>query len=316
MRLVNWVAAVLTLLSFNTQGQCKLDPTLSKLTNPQLLKDIAELSSNPMQGRKTGTAGHKQAQQFLKQRFSQIGLKAFLDFYQFSHSFPYPKSSSNKFGMNIVGWVAGQQFPEQIIVVTAHYDHLGKKGSRIYFGADDNASGVAAMLFLATEVLKRKGLAHSVVFVATDAEEKGLYGAKALVQALLAAKVQVKLNLNLDMLAQGGRRNRLYATHSRNQQTLAELIKQVASQAPLCLINGHRKSQNIGRSNDRINWRMASDHGAFLKADLPFIFIGVGVHNQYHTVRDNFENIDQDFFVAAASTAWQVLQAVDALEED
>ncbi len=308
------------LLGFSVIGsvnaKCQLQTNWGSLPASQLLADLATLSSKHMAGRKTGSRGSAKAQQYLISRFAEMGLVPFSEHSDYMQSFFYPKANSNKQAHNIVGWLPGKAFKQRYIVVTAHYDHLGKRGRKIFFGADDNASGVTVMLALARQVAKSGGLAHSMIFVATDAEEKGLYGAKAFIRLWPFAKQTIKANLNLDMLAQGGRRKRLYATHTRKSKALAAVVNQVAEQAPLCLVNGHRKSQHLGFSQPRINWRLASDHGAFLKAGVPFIFLGVGVHNDYHTVQDRYENIDPDFFLAAAETAWQVLQAVDSADLD
>ena len=117
----------------------------------------------------------------------------------------------------MVAWLEGTQYPDKYIVITAHYDHLGKSGGKIYNGADDNASGVAAMLSIA-EQLRRSRPKHSVIFLATDAEEKGLYGAKAFVQKPPVEISSIRFNLNLDMLAQGGGTSpKLYVSRGPHQ---------------------------------------------------------------------------------------------------
>jgi Zn-dependent M28 family amino/carboxypeptidase len=120
------------------------------------------------------------------------------------------------------------------------------------------------------------------------------------------------LNLNLDMLGYAGRSNRLYATYSRADQNLRDVVLDVGKVAPLCLVDGHRKSQRFRLFNEKVNWRKASDHAAFSKAGFRYIFIGGGVHKNYHTPKDTFENIDHDFYVSATETAWLILQAADA----
>jgi Zn-dependent M28 family amino/carboxypeptidase len=185
----------------------------------------------------------------------------------------------------------------------------------VYYGADDNASGVAALLAIADKVSK-VGLEHSVIFLATDAEEKGLYGAKAFTHNLPVSEDAIKLNINLDMLGEGGRKNRLYATFTRGDEQLTELVNNVADIAKLCLINGHRKSQRFSRGLRKINWRKSSDHAAFAKIDIPYLFIGSGEHKRYHTPKDTFENINKKFYVSAAETAWLILQAADSYNVD
>lgn len=282
----------------------------SGLIHPNvLLADLAQLSSEAMSGRKTGSLGSTKAQNYLQSRFKQIGLSAFAAYPGYLQTFSF--SSSRSSGINLLGWLKGHKNPEKFIVITAHYDHLGKKGHRVFYGADDNASGVATLLALATKTAQQ-GLAYSVIFLATDAEEKGLHGAKAFVQELPIASNALLLNINLDMMGYGGRKKRLYATHSRGDKSLKSLVANVAKHAPLCLINGHRKSQRFRLFDEKVNWRKASDHWAFGKAGFRYIFLGGGVHKNYHTTKDKFENIEQDFYVSATEAAWLILQAADA----
>lgn len=291
-------------------AQCKTPVTLGLLDSVTLIDDLAKLSSEQMNGRKTGTFGSALAQQFIQQRFGYIGLSNFNESPQFLHKFSYPKDSSSRHGVNLVGWLPGSQLKDEYIIVTAHYDHLGRKGRHVFWGADDNASGVAVLLAIAQKIATTSAR-HSVIFVATDAEEKGLYGAKAFVKNLPVARESVKLNINLDMLAEGGRKSRLYATYSRNKSYLNQVVKEITDIAGLCFIDGHRRSQRFNRFQSKTSWRKASDHDAFDSVGIPFLFIGAGVHNRYHTPKDSFENVNQQFYIAAAETAWLMFQAVD-----
>ncbi len=294
-------------------AKCEQPKSYGLLNETTLIDDLATLSSAKMSGRKTGSIGNFNARSFLQERFKKIGLANFPQHAEYIQTFPFPNNSANNQGFNIVGWLKGNTFADQFIVVTAHYDHLGAKGRHVYYGADDNASGVAALLAIAGKI-SELGLAHSVIFLATDAEEQGLYGAKAFIKNLPISKNNIKLNINLDMLGEGGRKNRLYATFTRADQQLANIVKNVADIAGLCFINGHRKSQRFSRLERKINWRKSSDHAAFAKVDIPYLFIGGGVHKRYHTPNDSFENIDKTFYVSAAETAWLLLQAADSYQ--
>ena len=144
-----------------------------------LLTDIQQLSAADMQGRKTGTAGAGLARELISERFAHLRLDRFNNSYQ--QPFVY-SSWPEKTGINMLGLRRGCTYPNHYIVVTAHYDHLGMQGRKIFHGADDNASGVAAMLELAAR-LNHFCPAYSYIFLATDAEESGLYGSKAFVAA-------------------------------------------------------------------------------------------------------------------------------------
>lgn len=308
------VSFLLTICLYaQVDAKCKDRQSQGLLNEAVLIQDLATLSSPQMSGRKTGTIGGIKAKRFIQARFRNIGLQSFPEFADFIQPFPFPRNSPDKQGFNIVGWLQGKRYQQRFIVITAHYDHLGKKGRHIFYGADDNASGVAALLAVATKV-SENATAYSVIFLATDAEEKGLHGAKAFIQDLPVNKNAIILNINLDMLGEGGRRNRLYATYSKGNKHLEALVESVSETAGLCLISGHRKSQRLSQFSKKINWRKASDHGAFSKVDIPYLFVGGGVHNRYHTTKDNFENINQKFYVSAAETAWLIFQAADSYE--
>lgn len=273
--------------------------------------DLSHLSSSLMLGRKTGSAGGLRARNFLLLRFEDLGLAYFPEYHGYIQTFPLAKSSSAKQGYNVIGWLQGSKFDKQFIVVTAHYDHLGQKGRHIFHGADDNASGVAALLTLARQVAM-VGLAHSVIFVATDAEERGLQGAKAFIKDLPVNKEDILLNLNLDMLGEGGSKNRLYVTTTKGDKQLMRMVKNIAVSAGLCFIHGHSKSQRFTRASRKVNWRKASDHAAFARIDIPYLFVGGGTHERYHTPKDTFERIDKEFYTSAVETAWLLLQAADS----
>lgn len=108
-------------------------------SDQSLLKDLKALSSSKMQGRKTGSQGSKLAAQYIITRFKQLNLYPTIDNYQ--HKFEYKSGFfSTKQGVNIIGTLPAKNPKAPYVVFTAHYDHLGHSGSKIYYGADDNAS--------------------------------------------------------------------------------------------------------------------------------------------------------------------------------
>jgi Zn-dependent M28 family amino/carboxypeptidase len=275
-----------------------------------LWQDFTYLASVNMQGRKSGSAGAQLARAYLQQRFSELNFLQFTTAANYLQSFHFPQDDSEKVGVNVVGWLKGTRFPDEFIVISAHFDHLGIQGKQVYLGADDNASGVAAMLALGNN-LQRLGSVYSIIFLATDAEELGLQGAKAFMRHPTVAQSQIKFNLNLDMLAEGGPRKRLFATASRQADGLNQKIKDVAAKAGLCLIKGHR-SDRLGQTTlNQVDWRKASDHSAFARHDIPYIFVGVDIHARYHTPKDSADFVDQRFYTAAVETAWLLLQSIN-----
>jgi Zn-dependent M28 family amino/carboxypeptidase len=285
---------------------------LSGAINQTLLwQDLTTLASDDMQGRQSGSEGARKAGEYIAHRYATIGLVSFDSAASYLRPFTHKLWLNQFSGVNVVGWLPGSAYPEAFIVVTAHYDHIGGAGRRIFNGADDNASGVAAMLALA-EVVHKQGSKYSIIFLATDAEEKGLYGAKEFVKNPPVAIDKIKYNLNLDMLAQGGRRKRLYVSGAQQFPELKPIVNRVIAESGLCLVDGHKRgSSRFGQKS--LSWRKASDHAAFANKGIAYLFVGVNVHPDYHTIDDEVGKIDPRFYTAAAETALQLLRYMDGL---
>jgi Zn-dependent M28 family amino/carboxypeptidase len=275
-------------------------------------RDLRSLADDSMEGRKTGSQGILKAQNYIIERYQQIGLRSFNNSSEYQHPFVKQQWPSDISGVNLIGWLKGQHKPEAFIVISAHYDHIGKRGTKVFNGADDNASGVAAMLFIAENLALTKPF-HSVIFLATDAEELGLHGAYAFTQQPPVSIQQIRFNLNLDMLAQGGSKKRLYVYGARKYPQFKTLIEELNANVAINIKSGRRAFAKGYSHGKRINWIQASDHGAFHKASIPFLFLGVAEHRYYHTDKDTVETIDQDFYRAAVMASLNTFRAMDAL---
>lgn len=147
-----------------------------EINSEQVKKHLYTLASDTMEGRKVGTEGIEKAAQYIESEFKKLGLKPFQGAKDYRQTF-------SKGGMelsNIIGVLEGSSKKKEWVVVSAHYDHLGilkaVKGDSIANGADDDASGVTAVLTLAKYWKKRGGNKRSIVFIAFTGEEKGLWG--------------------------------------------------------------------------------------------------------------------------------------------
>lgn len=300
-----------SLFSQYVVAQCSELRLSYELDHDALWRDFTTLAADDMQGRQTDTPGSLLAQSYLTGQYRDIGLLSFQDLEGYLQPFngkPFRKSFE---AANIVGWLKGDTHPQRYIVITAHYDHLGKKGSKIYNGADDNASGVAVMLALARHI-EENGSRYSVVFLATDAEEKGLLGARAFMHKPPIAIDHMAMNLNLDMLSQNRHRSRLYVYGGMHFPELKPLVAILREQAGLCVKPGRNFTLRRMSSGKRINWRMASDHGIFGKHDIPYFFLGVSEHRFYHTEDDIVENVEKDFYLTVAETSLKLFRLMDA----
>lgn len=290
---------------------CQTNIQLKQLVNQdKLLNDIKILSSAEMEGREPQTEGSRKAARYISQSFANSQLLAINENYQ--HPFSYGSSDGKK-GVNLIGLKSGSTNENQYIVITAHYDHLGKQGRKIFYGADDNASGVSTLIAIA-DYLKDKQTRHSIIFVATDAEEEGLFGAKAFVKSPPVPLQNIKYNINIDMVSQGGPQKRLYIAGTKKNSQLNPLAEILIQNAGVCLRPGHEGRQRVKGSKHltSISWNDASDHAPFNDKGIPFLYFGVDLHRHYHQTTDSFKNIDREFFTAAVET---IIEAVEQLDQ-
>lgn len=275
-----------------------------KIDAGQLLEDIAYLSSDELEGRKPLSEGGLKAMDYIKARFQALGLSS--QYPDHTQYFDFRNRRDGKLyenAANIVAFIPGSQ-SEKIIVVMAHYDHIGRQGEKIFNGADDNASGAAAVMALASYYTKNRPQ-HSMMFVALDAEEMGHQGAKALVSDFPFPLQQVVLNINMDMISRNDD-NQLYAVGTYHYPFLKPTMQKVSEGRSPELLFGHDQPDSGMQ-----DWTLASDHSQFHLNGIPFIYFGVEDHEDYHQETDTFENIQPDFYVAAVELIADIINALD-----
>lgn len=266
----------------------------------QLLSDVEILSSDAYEGRKTGTKGGEMARTYLNKRFTEIGLKSFPVLERYEQPFSFETSKGIVKGKNMIGYIEGKS--EQVIVISAHYDHIGIINNEVYNGADDNASGVAALLKFAAYYSKHQPN-HSLIFAAFDAEEMGLRGAKAFVASSPVNIDRIKLNINMDMISHNDK-NELYASGTSKYPTLKDYF--YTSNPNPKILFGHDDPDS--GHND---WTNQSDHSAFNDKNIPFIYFGVEDHKDYHQATDEYKNINKKFFNDVANAILEIIINID-----
>jgi len=275
-----------------------------EIDRERLFGDVRALADDRMEGREAGTPGGARARAYLLGRLKETGIVP-LSGDSFEQPFEFKtRRGEARSGVNLVGHVRGRERPERLIVVTAHYDHVGVRDGVVYNGADDNASGTATLLALA-EHFARQRPRHTIVFAALDAEEQSLRGAEALVRRLTGEKRDLALNVNMDMVGHS-EKGELYAAGSYHTPALAPLLEGVAKGAPVKLLLGHDRPEQ-----GQDDWTRQSDHFHFHQAGVPFVYFGVEDHKDYHRPTDDFATITQDFFAGAAGTVLLALKSFD-----
>ncbi|WP_448519404.1 M20/M25/M40 family metallo-hydrolase [Rhodoflexus sp.] len=272
-------------------------------TQSRLLDDLKILASVEFEGRRTGTEGAAKARNFLQKRFAEIGLKpAFGSSYEQKFEFKNRQSETLQ-GINMAGVIEGKN-KNLWIVVCAHYDHLGKVGNDIFPGADDNASGVAALLALAERFAKEKPL-HNILFLAPDAEEMGLKGSRYFVENLPFPIANLALNINMDMVSRSAK-NELFAVGAYHTPLLRNILEKQAIK-DFTLTFGHDEP----KEQPGYDWSNASDHAPFHQKGIPFIYFGVDDHEDYHKPTDTFDRIQPEFFSAVVKGIGDSIQLLD-----
>lgn len=265
------------------------------------MHDLATLADDSMEGRGVGTAGGARARRYILLRFAKLGLDTISA--GRVESFPVPQEKLE--GSNILGTIPGRARPGQVIVISAHYDHLGTRNGQVYNGADDNASGVSAMLALAAW-FRAHPPDQTLLFVAFDGEEEGELGAEAFVHAGLIPADSLMIDVNLDMVSRSAK-HRLFAVGPARFPSLLPYLQATACGAAVALVLGHDKGSSAGQ-----DWTTQSDHFAFLGIGVPYIYFGVEDHPDYHKPTDDVSRIDPQFFLGATRTIARFVTLVDA----
>lgn len=295
---------VVALAAESLQSQTVARPQVDRV---RVMRDTSSLATADFAGRETGSEGGRRARQWIVEQFTAIGLEPAGDrhFLQ-PFSFTDERTESGRRvrveyrdAANVLGRVHGSAAARPI-VISAHYDHLGTRGGRVYFGADDNASGVAVLLAAARQFVAQ-GPRHPLIFAAFDGEEQGLHGARAYV----AARPATALNVNLDMVSRSSR-NEIFAVGTHHYPQLKPLLEDVRSRASVKLLFGHDVPGSAG------DWTHVSDHAPFHEAGVPFVYFGVDFHGDYHRPTDTAEKIDPRFLGGVADMVVDAIRSFDA----
>lgn len=298
-------AAVLAVTAQTADKQTADNRTKSKLFDAdRLLTDVRTLSADDMEGRSADRQGMRKARDYVDKRFVESGLQSFGGSFRQEFEIKQRGAAQSLTGVNFVGWLKGKKDPDKFIVITAHYDHDGVKDGMVYNGADDNASGTAA-LFAIASYFKKSQPDHSLIFVAFDAEEKGLLGSRYFVANLPVKKESVLLNVNMDMVSRNDK-GELYAAGAFHYPQLRLALVAAQKKAKVKLLLGH-DDPKLGRDD----WTNQSDHATFHADKIPFIYFGVEDHPDYHKPTDDFANIQPEFYVKAAEAIVEAIKQID-----
>lgn len=214
---------------------------------------------------------------------------------------------------NVVGFLEGNDpiLKKEYIVIGAHYDHLGWGGQgsssrmqdtiAVHYGADDNASGTAALIELAEKfAASKKDLKRSILFVAFGAEEMGLLGSKFFVDKLLITPENISIMLNMDMIGRLSEENNLEISGAGTAKETKNLLNKDSMGLKLAL-----SDEGYG----------PSDHASFYGVDIPVLHFSTGAHLDYHTPFDTFDRLNMDGLKLVADFVFKLANEINAMDQ-
>ena len=218
---------------------------------------------------------------------------------------------------NVLGFIKGSEKPEEVLVITSHYDHLGIRNGEVFNGADDDASGTTGLLAVmeAFSEAKRNGIQpkRSILFMTVTGEEKGLLGSEYYTEHPIFPLENTVTNLNVDMIgrvddAHSSEREYVYLIGSdKLSQELHDLSETINDNT-----TGLFLDYTYNDENDPNRYYYRSDHYNFAKNNVPVIFYFNGTHKDYHQSTDTIEKIQLDVMEKRARlifyTAWELAQ--------
>ncbi len=267
----------------------------SDITESELKDHLLFLTSETNAGRYPGGKENKRVVKYLKNEFKKIGVIPLdLGYKQaFKATLRKEKGADKKPVVktcNVVGFIEGNDavLKNEYIVLGAHYDHLGLGGpssksdkkNTIHYGADDNASGTAALLEIAEKIASNKSLLkRSIIFIAFGAEEQGLLGSKYFVENPLVPLSQIKLMINMDMV---GRLNKEKHVYMGGAGTFPDGVNFMQTLGKSLDLNPIVHAGSVG----------GSDHVSFYRKGISVLGMHTGGHPQYHTPEDTVDLIN------------------------
>ena len=283
----------------------------------KIKEDVAILADDKFEGRQTGTEGEKAAASYLVKRFEELGLQpkgteGYLQAFNFKPKtnphdevkFTSVAEDSTVIGTNVIGFIDNKA--DQTIVIGAHYDHLGYGGESSLFreeekaihnGADDNASGVALMLNLASKLKNTNtNTSNNYLFLAFSGEEMGLLGSNYFVKNATIPKEKINYMINMDMVG----RMKVDSTLAVYGTGTSPMFKQT--------LTANNNSFKLIENESGVG---PSDHTSFYLGDMPVLHFFTGQHEDYHKPGDDSEKLNYDGMNLISNYIFEVITDLD-----
>lgn len=256
------------------------ESSLKSISAENLKRDLYIIASDEMQGRDTGSPGQKKAGEYMINQYKKNGIghpPSMSSYYQKVPSEYMSKRKKINDSENILAYIEGSEKPNEIIVISAHYDHVGMNNGEIYNGADDDGSGTVGVMAIAEAFHKAKKAGHgpkrSILFLHVTGEEKGLFGSSYYSDNPIFPLANTVANLNIDMI---GRVDPLHKDNPNfvyvvGSEMLSSQLKEAVEKANKATHNLYLDYKyDDPKDPDRIYYR--SDHYNFAKHNIPIAF--------------------------------------------
>ncbi|MBL0013123.1 MAG: M28 family peptidase [Flavobacterium sp.] len=293
---------------------------INVISAESLTTNLTYIASDAMEGRETGSEGQKKAGRYLIEQHQANGLsfpKGASNFYQ-----PIPAAYLNEKykenlsdSENIWAFIEGSEKPDEIVVVSAHYDHVGVKKGEVYNGADDDGSGTVALIEIGKAFQKAKleghGPKRSILILHVTGEEHGLHGSRFYSENPLFPLANTVADVNIDMI---GRHDEFHPDNSNYIYLIGS--DYLSTDLFNVCEDTNKKYGHLAldyKYNDRADpnrFYYRSDHYNFAKNGIPSVFLFTGVHEDYHKPGDDVDKIEFDALTKrtkyAFAIAWEI----------
>lgn len=286
------------------------------ITSTELKNLLYTYASKEFEGRGTGEEGQKKAANFLKTYYLSQNISSPINDSVYFQSIPKSYFPDDiKATENVLAYIEGIEKPEEVLVISAHYDHLGIEDDQIYYGADDDGSGTVALMEMAQafKIAAKDGFGpkRSILFLHLTAEEIGLQGSRFYTENPIFQLSKTIANLNIDMIG------RVDAPHENNSNYLyligtdrlskeLHLLSEKVNETFFNLDIDYR----FNDEDDKNRYYYRSDHYNFALHNIPVIFYFNGEHEDYHQPTDTPDKINYPLLEKRTqlifATAWQL----------
>lgn len=310
-------------VSEKTLSKADYDKALPKYIQsikPNELKELLyAVASDEFEGRATGEEGQKKAANYIRNFYNQNEIASPPSPFVNDHlqkipagTFPIIKKDAE----NVLAYIEGSEKPEEILIISAHYDHEGIKNGKIYFGADDDGSGTVAVMEIAKafKQAEKAGFKpkRSILFLHVSGEEVGLLGSRYYTDFQPVFPLENTIaDLNTDMIgriddAHKDKPNYVYLIGSNMLSTDLHNISEETNKKYINLDLDY----TFNDVNDPNKFYYRSDHYNFAKNNIPVIFYFNGVHEDYHKPTDTPDKINYEILAKRTqlifATAWEL----------